>query len=66
MSIAYNAVMQKYGSDIRVRVSASQRAALQRLAALNGATLSGFCRAVLAREIERSTQAPAEPDGETK
>ena len=66
MSSAYNAVMQKYGSDIRVRVSAPQRTALERLADINGATLSGFCRAVLAREIERSTQAPAEPDGETK
>ena len=66
MSSAYNAVMQKYGSDIRVRVSAPQRAALERLADINGATLSGFCRAVLAREIERSTPEPAEPDGEPK
>lgn len=66
MSSAYNAVMQKYGSDIRIRVSSDQRDALQLLADHFGASLSGFCRAVLAREIERSTQAPAEPDGETK
>jgi len=50
-----------YGADIRIRLSADQRAGLQRLANEAKRSLSDFCRVVLTRELELSPSAEAEP-----
>jgi hypothetical protein len=55
-----------YGSDIRIRVTAVQRAGLELLAKAAQRSLSDFCRVVLQRELDHPPSAEAETKEQPK